>query len=270
MFGGGTGKLKQPDEAAMQWDPTLYLRFTDERLRPALDLLARIETASPRHVVDLGCGPGNVTTILQQRWTDADVLGLDSSAAMLARARQAAPACRFAEADFGTWTAERPVDVLYTNAALHWLGDHEILFPRLLGQIAPGGTLAVQMPAMHNEPLRAAQYDVAATGPWAEALRGVGSARAILTPGEYWDILRPRCKTLDIWETIYLHALQGENAVAQWASGTSLRPFLDALDGDLRDEFFAAYAELMGKIYPRRADGTTLLPFRRLFILATV
>ena len=189
---------------------------------------------------------------------------------MLDRARLAAPDCRFAAADFGTWQAEKAVDVLYTNAALHWLGDHDILFPRLLGQLASGGSFAVQMPAMHNEPLRAAQYDVAAAGPWAEALRGVGSAQSILTPGEYWDILRPRCKKLDIWETTYLHALQGENAVAQWASGTSLRPFLDALPGDLRDGFFAAYAELMGKIYPRRADGSTLLPFRRLFILATV
>lgn len=254
----------------MQWDPTQYLRFTDERLRPALDLLARIETAAPAHVVDLGCGPGNVTKILKQRWAAADVLGLDNSAAMLDRARLAAPDCRFAAADFGSWQAEKPVDVLYTNAALHWLGNHDTLFPRLLGQLAPGGSFAVQMPAMHNEPLRAAQYDVAATGPWAAALRGVASAQSILTPGEYWDILRPRCKTLDIWETIYLHALQGENAVAQWASGTSLRPFLDALSGDLRDGFFAAYAELMGKIYPRRADGSTLLPFRRLFILATV
>ncbi len=254
----------------MQWDPGLYLRYGDERLRPALDLLSRIDAPEPAHVVDLGCGPGNVTAILKQRWPAADVLGLDNSAPMLDRARAAVPDCRFVHASFGDWTAASKPDVLYTNAALHWLGGHATLFPRLLGQVAPGGTLAVQMPAMHNEPLRAAQYDVAATGPWAETLKGVASAPSILTPGEYWDILRPLCASLDIWETIYLHALRGEDAAAQWASGTSLRPFLDALPTDLRAAFFAAFADAMRPIYPRRADGTTLLPFRRLFMIARV
>jgi len=257
-------------ETMMQWDPSLYLRYTDERLRPALDLLGRIDAPTPRHVVDLGCGPGNVTAILKRRWPGADVLGLDSSAPMLERARAAVPECRFVQASFGDWAAQTRPDVIYSNAALHWLGGHAALFPQILGQLAPGGTLAVQMPAMHNEPLRAAQYDVAASGPWSETLKGVASAPSILSPGEYWDILRPLTASLDIWETIYLHALTGEDAVAQWASGTSLRPFLDALPVDLREGFFAAYAAAMRPIYPRRADGTTLLPFRRLFIVAQV
>lgn len=257
-----------PVGVATQWDPALYLRYGDERLRPALDLLARIDAGAPAQVVDLGCGPGNITAILKQRWPGAAVLGIDGSGAMLDKAREAAPACRFAEADFGRWTAEAPVDVLYTNAALHWLDGHEALFPRLLAQLAPGGVMAVQMPAMHAAPIRALQHAVAADGPWAPLLAEVGGAPAILEAGQYWDILRPITSQLDIWETVYLHALSGENAAVQWASGTSLRPFLDPLPADLRAQFLAAYTAAVAPHYPRRADGTTLLPFRRLFIMA--
>lgn len=252
----------------MQWDPAVYLRYGDERLRPALDLLARIDADAPSRVVDLGCGPGNVTAILHRRWPGADVLGIDGSASMLDKARAAAPGCRFAQADFGSWSAELPVDVLYTNAALHWLGDHATLFPRLLRQVSPAGVMAVQMPAMHAAPIRALQHEVAANGPWAPLLADVGGAPPILAAGQYWDVLRPISSQLDIWETTYLHALSGENAAVQWASGTSLRPFLDPLPADLKAQFLAAYAAAVAPHYPRRADGTTLLPFRRLFIIA--
>lgn len=258
---------KGPVGVAMQWDPAVYLRYGDERLRPALDLLARID-AAPGRVVDLGCGPGNVTAILKQRWAGADVLGVDGSGPMLEKARFAAPGCRFAQADFGSWTAEAAVDVLYTNAALHWLGGHDVLFLRLMEQLAPGGVMAVQMPAMHAAPIRALQHEVAAEGPWAPLLAEVGGAPPILEAGQYWDVLRPISAELDIWETVYLHALSGENAAVQWASGTSLRPFLDPLPADLRAQFLAAYSAAVAPHYPRRADGTTLLPFRRLFMVA--
>ena len=259
---------KTPVGVAMQWDPAVYLRYADERLRPALDLLARIDADAPARVVDLGCGPGDVTAILKQRWPGADVLGIDGSAAMLDKARAAAAGCRFAQADFGSWTAETAVDVLFTNAALHWLDDHQTLFPRLLNQLAPGGMMAVQMPAMHAAPIRALQHQVAASGPWAPLLDDVGGAPPILEAGQYWDILRPLVAHLDIWETTYLHALTGANAAVQWASGTSLRPFLDPLPADLKAQFLAAYTAAVAPHYPCRADGTTLLAFRRLFITA--
>ncbi|HTH96638.1 MAG TPA: trans-aconitate 2-methyltransferase [Stellaceae bacterium] len=252
----------------MQWDPQQYLRYADERLRPALDLMARVPAEAPKTVIDLGCGAGNVTALLAARWPKAKVGGVDGSAAMLEKAREAAPKCSFVEADFGTWTPAAPVDVLYSNAALHWLGDHATLFPRLLAQIAPGGTFAVQMPAMHNAPLRALQHDVAANGPWAERLIDVGAAPSILEPGQYWDLLRPLTATLDIWETTYLHVLNGEDAVVQWATGTSLKPFLDKLPAGLRRDFLRTYADALRPEYPPRSDGTTLLPFRRLFIMA--
>jgi len=250
------------------WDPAQYLRFANERLQPALDLLARIPAQGPACVVDLGCGAGNVTAILKARFPAADVVGIDGSAAMLAKAREAAPDCRFIQGDFSGWDVGAAPDVLFSNAALHWVGGHETLFPDLLSRVAPGGWLAVQMPAMHDAPLRALQYEVAAIGPWAEALRGIGSARAILDPGQYWDILKPHAASLDIWETIYLHVLTGPDAVGEWAAGSSLRPFLDALPNDLRLGFRRAYAAALAPHYRQRPDGTTLLPFRRLFLLA--
>lgn len=255
--------------AEQDWDPTQYLRFTDERLRPALDLLAQVPLAAPSYVVDLGCGPGNVTAILRRRFPQARLLGVDGSPAMLEKARTAVPEAHFIEGDFATWRPEGPApDLIYSNAALHWAGGHETLFPRLVSLLAADGVLAVQMPAMHNAPLRALQYVVAADGPWAETLRGAGSAPPVLEPGDYWDLLRPHVAGLDIWETTYLHVLKGEDAVGEWAAGSSLRPFLDRLPAEQRPAFRRAYAEAVRPHYPRRADGTTLLPFRRLFMIA--
>lgn len=251
------------------WDPAQYLRFADQRLRPALDLLAQVPLDSPARIVDLGCGPGNVTAILKRRFPGAAVLGVDGSEAMLAKAQLAAPDCRFALGDFATWTPDGPApELIYSNAALHWVGGHPALFPRLVSRLPPGGVLAVQMPAMHDSPLRRLQQEVATQGPWAPLLRDAGFARDILSPGAYYDVLRPVVAALDIWETIYLHVLSGEDAVLQWASGSSLRPFLDRLPPDLQAGFKTAYAEALRPHYPRRPDGATLLPFRRLFVLA--
>lgn len=251
------------------WDPIQYLRFTDERLRPALDLLAQVPLSDPANVVDFGCGPGNVTAILRKRFPAAGIVGLDGSAAMLAKARLAVPDATFVEGDFSTWSPDGPApELIYSNAALHWVGGHEVLFPRLVSLLAGGGVLAVQMPAMHNAPLRALQYTVAESGPWSETLRGVGSAPPVLEPGEYWDLLRPHVASLDIWETTYLHVLKGEDAVGEWAAGSSLRPFLDKLPAEQLPAFRRAYADAVRPHYPRRADGTTLVPFRRLFLIA--
>lgn len=238
-------------------------------MRPALDLLAQVPLDAPERVVDLGCGAGNVTAILKQRFADAEVLGVDGSASMLEKARATAPNCGFAEADISTWQPHTAPDLIYSNAALHWIGGHAILFPRLLALLAPGGVLAVQMPAMHDAPFRRLQAEAAASGPWADALRDLASvARPIGTPDFYWDLLRPISAALDIWETTYLHVLTGEDAVTQWASGSSLRPFLDRLPEEQREPFRRAYSDALRPHYPRRPDGTTLLPFRRLFVVA--
>jgi trans-aconitate 2-methyltransferase len=253
---------------AATWDPTQYLRFAGERLRPALDLLAQVPLDAPARVVDFGCGAGNVTAILKQRYPAADVSGIDGSAEMLEKARTATPDCRFEQADFFQWQPRVAVDLIYSNAALQWVGRHAVLFPRLLSFVAPRGVLAVQMPMMHDTPLRRLPLEIAKSGPWAERLKGVASAPDILTPAAYWDLLRPHVASLDVWQTTYMHALSGEHAVAEWASGSSLRPFLDVLPDDQKAAFRLAYSEATRPHYPRRPDGATLLAFHRLFIVA--
>jgi trans-aconitate 2-methyltransferase len=253
------------------WDPAQYLRFADERLRPALDLIARIPPSSddaPPRVVDLGCGAGNALPVLAARFPQAEVVGVDGSAAMLAKA--AGAGFRTEHADIASWTPPAPTDVIFSNAALHWLTDHERLFPRLLGFLAPGGVLAVQMPAMHDAPFRSIQAEVAARGPWAGRLRGVSSSPPILAPEAYYDLLAGRTASLELWLTEYVHILRGPDPVVQWAMGSSLRPYLDALDEPSRAPFLAAYAAALRPHYPPRPDGAVLLPFRRLFILARV
>jgi len=248
------------------WDPEQYLRFTDERLRPAVDLAARIAHPGPRQVVDLGCGTGNGMPILAARFPGAEVAGVDGSAAMLAKAR--ARGFTTEQADIAAWAPATPVDVIFSNAALHWLPGHPALFPKLLGLLAPGGVLAVQMPAMHRQPVRALQDQVARSGPWAAKLAGVTSAPPILEPPEYYDLLAGIAAGLDIWVTEYLHVLRGEDPVVQWAKGTSLRPYLAALDPAEQQRFLAAYTHALRPHYPPQPDGAVLLPFRRLFIVA--
>ena len=250
------------------WDPAQYLKFSNERVRPAFDLLNQVPLATADRVVDLGCGTGNMTVILKQRFGGADVLGVDGAGTMLAKARAAAPNCRFEQGDFATWTPGASPDLIFSNAALHWVTDHEILFPRLLSLLAPGGVLAVQMPAMHDAPLRVLQNEIAAREPWSRYLGKAGYARGLLPAGSYYDVIRPLATALDIWETTYLHVLTGEDAVTEWAAGSSLRPFLDKLPSDQVAGFRAAYSEALRPHYPRRPDGTTLLPFRRLFFVA--
>jgi trans-aconitate 2-methyltransferase len=246
------------------WDASQYLRFEDERLRPAIDLIGRIAHPEPRRVVDLGCGAGNALPVLAARFPGAALAGVDGSAAMLAKATGFSTE----QADIASWAPRDKVDVLFSNAALQWLGGHHALFPRLLSAIAPGGVLAVQMPAMHAAPLRAEQDRIARDGPWAGTLARITSAPPILAPGNYYDLLRSRAASLDLWVTEYIHVLRGDDPVVQWAMGTSLRPFLDALQGAEREGFLDTYRAAMRAAYPPQADGVVLLPFRRLFILA--
>jgi trans-aconitate 2-methyltransferase len=250
------------------WDPAQYLAFAGPRLRPALDLLARVPLAAPAVVYDLGCGAGNVTRLLAERWPSAAVAGVDGSASMLAAARAAVPAGTWVQADLGTWRAPRPADLLFSNAALHWLDDHPRLFPRLTADLAPGGVLAVQMPRNHGAPSHTEMVAAAESGPWRERLGPALRPRPVGEPAVYHDILQPHVSKLDIWETEYLHVLDGDNPVVEWTRGSALKPLLDALEEPERSAFAAEYAARIARAYPRRPDGRTLLPFRRLFIVA--
>lgn len=251
----------------MTWNPDRYLQFSDERLRPAVDLIARIPLSQPIQIVDLGCGAGNVTRLLANRWPGAQITGLDSSAEMLERARIALPEARFGQAGVENWTPEEPLDLLFSNAALHWVGDHASLFPRLLDQLAPGGVLAVQMPGNFEAPSHRLIRELAGSPAWSDQL---GDARmgAVLPMTEYQHLLAPRCSRLFLWETIYWQAMQGEQPVLDWLRGTTLVPYLSRLDEASQAAFLAELGLSLAAAYPADALGTVLFPFRRIFIVA--
>lgn len=225
--------------------------------------------AAPRIAVDLGCGAGNITRLLAERWPAATIVGVDSSAAMLATARATGIRARFEQADIADFRPDYVPDVIYSNAALHWLSDHAALFPRLVRVLAPGGALAVQMPRNHHRPLQSILS--ALVGEWglAPRLADVAGRREIMTPEAYYAVLEPHVAALDIWEVDYLHVLTGDNPAFEWAKGTSLRPVLAALDAADQRRFLDAYAARMKDAYARDSEGRTLFPFRRTFIVAS-
>jgi trans-aconitate 2-methyltransferase len=252
----------------MAWDPAQYLKFSGERLQPALDLLARIPAAAPKAVVDLGCGAGNMMPLLAARWPDATLTGVDGSPEMLARARKDHPAATFIEADVGRWKSTTPIDVLFSNATLHWLDHHATLFPSLLGQIASGGWLAIQMPRNFDAPSHSTVVDTIEDGPWRATLLPALRRRPVAPPDEYWRLLSPLAASVAIWEIEYLQVLKGENPVAEFTKGSWLPQFLTRLDEPMRSQFEQAYRVRVAAAYPRESDGSTLFRFRRLFILA--
>jgi trans-aconitate 2-methyltransferase len=255
----------------MTWDPQQYGKFAGERLRPALDLAARIPLATPRTIVDLGCGSGNVTAILAQRWPDARVTGVDNSSTMLAKARGAAANVDYVEADLGTWTPPTPVDLVFSNAALHWLPDHARLFPRLLTMIAPGGALAVQMPSNFHAPSHATIATLAARPRWSARLAPRLRAAPVGAPDEYFRWLAPHAAALDVWTTEYLQVLPPQpdgHPVAAFTRGSWLPQFLEALAPEDVEPFLAEYSTLLAQAYPPLPDGRVLFPFRRLFLVA--
>ena len=252
-----------------RWDPAKYLEFADLRLRPARDLLARVHLDAPGVVYDLGCGAGNVTRLLARRWPAARITGVDGSAAMLAMAAGAVPALAWVEADLRTWAPPEPADLIFSNAALHWLPEHARLFPRLVGHLRGGGVLAVQMPRNHGAPSHTEMRAAAQAGAWRDRLGGLIAGRPVAPPESYYDLLAPHVAALEVWETEYLQVLEGAHPVVEWTKGSALRPLLEALEEPDRSAFLADYIARVDRAYPRRPDGRTLFPFRRLFLVAT-
>ena len=247
------------------WDPGLYDRYGEERLRPALDLIARLG-GTPRDIWDLGCGTGAITRILAQRWPAALVRGVDSSPEMLEQAHGIA-GIEWIEGRIEEWSPESPPELIFSNAALQWVGDHDELFPRLVDHLAPGGVLAVQMPRNFGEPSHVLLAETARSGRWSDSVGHVVRDSPVAPPQHYQRLLRDRVTALDIWETTYLQVLDGPDPVLEWTRATGARPFVAAA-GDNSEDFLADYRDRLRIAYPTEADGTTLFPFRRLFIVA--
>ena len=255
------------ERVGADWSPEVYRRFEDERTRPARDLLAQVPLASARRVVDVGCGPGNSTGLLVERFPSAEVIGLDTSPAMLAEARRRGSGATFGEADAARWTPGEGTDLVFANAVYQWVPDHLGVLARQLDALAPGAVLAVQMPDNVAEPTHVLMGEVAADGPWAPRLRD--AARAPLPPvRSYYDALRPSARRVDLWHTVYNYALADAAAVVEWVRATGLRPFLDPLTPDEQRAFLEAYTRRVAEAYPPAADGRVLLRFPRLFLVA--
>jgi trans-aconitate 2-methyltransferase len=258
------------DWTGNDWNARQYLKFEDERTRPPRDLLAQVPLREARIAVDLGCGPGNSTELLVDRYPDARVIGLDSSKDMLRQARKRLPRCAFIEADLATWTPHEPADLLFANAVFQWVPDHQMAMRRLIEGLPPGGVLAAQMPDNTREPSHVLMQELANKGSWRNNLALAEAGRVDLPhPESYYDLFKPLCRRVEIWHTIYNHVMAGPKAIVEWFKGSALRPFLSALDAPAADDFLEAYTAEIARHYPARSDGQTLLRFPRLFVVAT-
>jgi len=251
------------------WDVDLYLKFSSERTQPAIDLVSRVNLANPARIVDVGCGPGNSTAILRQRWPNARVAGLDNSPDMIGAARLSDPEQEWILADAGAWQADAPCDLVFSNAALQWVPDHERLIPRLFGQVAPGGALAFQIPARAYSQIHQLILEVANEPEWAQRMDAARQGFTQERAGFYYDLLSDKAARLDIWKTEYCHVMQNHDAIIEWTAGTAVRPFLEALESEeQRGRFLRLLTGRVVQAYPPQRDGKILFPFRRLFVVA--
>jgi trans-aconitate 2-methyltransferase len=251
------------------WNPSLYMKFVDERTRAARDLLARVPLSAASLIYDLGCGPGNSSELLLRRFPEADLIGVDTSEAMLAHARMRAPKARFVRQDIADWMPEAAPSLIFSNAALHFLPDHHMLIPSLAGSLAPGGVFAGQMPSNANESSHALMRMVAAEGPWSSRLVPVAKTQPLIAGiDDYYEWLQPLCSRIELWLTTYVYMFDSAAGVADFFAGSALQPFLERLSDDERCSFLDRYREGLSDAYPAQSDGKVLLPYPRLFIIA--
>jgi trans-aconitate 2-methyltransferase len=258
----------------VSWSAKQYVAFEGERTRPARDLLAAVPSGDVRFAIDIGCGPGNSTELIAARFPQARVAGIDTSSDMIAAARSRLPELRFEVADIRAWAyavgeKSDATDLIFANAVLQWVPGHGGLFPALAAKLAPGGWLAVQVPDNLEEPAQTLMREIADDGPWRQKLAGADRSRVPIEPADwYYGLLRASCSRVDVWRTTYYHPLAGANAIVEWFKGTGLLPFLAPLDAAERAEYLNRYTHAIERAYPAAADGTVLLPFPRLFVVA--
>ncbi|MBN1687021.1 MAG: methyltransferase domain-containing protein [Spirochaetales bacterium] len=251
-----------------QWNPDLYLRFQQERTQPSIDLVSRIELDAPRAVVDVGCGPGNSTQVLAKRWPASELTGVDSSEEMTAKARRDYPDRRWIHADVRDLPCEPRYDLVYSNATLQWIPDHETLIPHLFGMVRGPGALAVQIPLQEEMPVRQAIRAVAARARWMGLMAGI-SRLVVGSAGFYYDLLSPVARSVVIWQTAYIHEMDSHASIVTMLESTALRPYLARIDGEPeRHEFLQEVTEEVSTTYPVQTNGHVLFPFHRLFFIA--
>jgi len=257
-------------EPRNDWNPILYMKFEEERMRAARDLIARVPLSSAGVVYDLGCGPGNSAELLVQRFPKARITGLDTSEAMLDHARTRVPSVQFINRDITDWTPDEGVDLIFANGVLQFLPDHHELFPRLAAMLASGGVLAAQMPSAARESSHALMRMIAAEGPWWSRLAPIAKSQPLIAAFEdYYEWLRPAASSIELWSTTYVYAFDGADGIVDWFAGSPLQPFLERLSDDERCAFLDRYRKELREAYPTRSDGKVLFAYPRLFLVAT-
>lgn len=253
------------------WNSTQYLKFANERTQPSIDLASRIAVEAPERIIDLGCGPGNSTAVLARRWPSAALTGLDSSPAMLVAARKNYPTWTWRESGIAEWAEKNTeqFEVVFSNAALHWVPDHATVFPRLLNAVAPGGALAFQMPHSLRDPHQRLMRELAASAAWRSRFARPPVTWQVEPVEFYYNVLAPRAAHVDLWLTDYIHVFDSVEKIVDWHRGAALPPFLELLpDESARAEFVRDYLAAITPHYPVQANGKILQPFRRLFVIA--
>ncbi|RSL57775.1 hypothetical protein CEP54_008095 [Fusarium duplospermum] len=263
--------MAQTQAKSQDWSASQYLKFVKQRTRPSRDLLAQVPLESPTHILDVGCGPGNSTQVLVDRYPGAAIEGIDSSPDMITEARKALPQTQFSVADLKTYTPEKPLDLVFSNAVFQWLKADERVptMKKMIRWLRPGGVLAIQVPDNYLEPSHIAMRAVANEGPWASIL---GPLRPALDqfsePQHFYDELSPLCSSVDIWHTLYQQPLDDHQSLVEWVKGTGLRPFLNPLGPEDQEAFAESYLSKLREVYPVSADGKVLLRYPRLFMIA--
>jgi trans-aconitate 2-methyltransferase len=252
----------------MPWSASQYVKFEDERTRPARDLLDQVPLQTAEKVVDLGCGPGNSTALLVERFGQAAVSGLDSDEDMLAAARKRLPDTLFSKADLVIWRPETPQDLMFANAVFQWMPNHLDILDELMDGLAPGGVLAVQMPDNLDEPSHVMMEESAHAGPWRDCFATSVRRAPLPAPSVYYERLKRKSLRVDIWHTIYNHPMADAEAIVEWVKATGLRSYTDRVPAEHRTDFLADYTARIAQAYPAMADGGVLFRFPRLFMIA--
>lgn len=248
------------------WNPELYLQFNEERTQPAKDLAARIHVENPGKIMDVGCGPGNSTSVLSSRWPESEIVGIDSSASMIESARKNYPDIKWRIEDATKLEIDEKYDIIFSNATIQWIQDQEKLISDLVEMLETGGSLAVQVPMYHNMPVSRAIETVSLTERWKKLTSGANDAFTFHSTDYYYDILSDKLKSINMWETSYYHIMPSHQTIVEMIKSTGMRKFLDALDTDEEKiEFEKDVLKEITKVYPAQKDKNVLFPFKRLF-----
>lgn len=251
-----------------KWNSNLYLRFASERTQPARDLVQRIKLDDPARIIDLGCGPGNSTEVLSQRWPHAHIIGIDNSPEMIYAAQTNYPQRHWTTADMNFWVPSEPLSLIFSNAAIQWLDHHDYHLVRWMNSIESGGAFAFQIPSSNYALVRTIIHQISHAAKWTERLERARTSLTMHAPSFYYDVLAPFSCTVELWETEYFHVLPNHAAIIEWMKGTGLRPFLNPLNETEQNEFLAELLHQVEMGYPNQLDGSVLFPFRRMFVIA--